>query len=128
PCTGPALLAVLTFVAKTQNVALGGSLLFIYALGIGVPFFAIGVFTVRLPKGGVWMEWVKSIFGVAMVAMALAYLRDVSPPVKDLIAGAGREIGKLPGAALAAALVFGGVLVGAIHRSFKEGAGQAVPK
>ena len=37
---------------------------FIYALGIGVPFFLIGVFTVRLPRGGVWMEWVKSVLGI----------------------------------------------------------------
>ena len=32
PCTGPVLAALLAFVAKTQSAALGGSLLFLYAL------------------------------------------------------------------------------------------------
>ena len=68
PCTGPVLTGVLAWVSQTRDPVLGGGLLFIYALGIGVPFFLIGVFTMRLPKSGVWMEWVKSVFGIALLA------------------------------------------------------------
>src|SRR5258708_30881292 len=50
PCTGPVLAALLAYVANTQSTVLGGSLLFLYALGIGVPFYLIGVFALRLPK------------------------------------------------------------------------------
>jgi thiol:disulfide interchange protein DsbD len=41
PCTGPVLTGLLTFVATTRNTALGAALLFVYAMGIRVPFFLI---------------------------------------------------------------------------------------
>jgi thiol:disulfide interchange protein DsbD len=122
PCTGPVLTGLLAFVAKTANTGLGAGLLFIYALGIGVPFFLIGVFTVRLPRGGVWMEWVKSILGIVLVALAISYLRDAFPWARDTVKVAAAQLGRLPGALIAGALMSAGVLLGAIHLSFKSGA------
>ncbi|HZI11443.1 MAG TPA: cytochrome c biogenesis protein CcdA [Myxococcus sp.] len=122
PCTGPVLTGLLAFVAKTANTMLGASLLFIYALGIGVPFFLIGVFTVRLPRGGVWMEWVKSVLGIMLVALALSYLKDAFPWARDTVKALGAQVGQVPGATLASVLTVLGVLAGAVHRSFKEGA------
>jgi thiol:disulfide interchange protein DsbD len=116
------LTGLLAFVAKTANTALGAGLLFIYALGIGVPFFLIGVFTVRLPRGGVWMEWVKSVLGIILVALAFSYLKDAFPWVKDGVTGVASQVGRVPGAALTGALATVGVLVGAVHLSFKSGA------
>ena len=128
PCTGPVLAALLAFVAKTQSAALGGSLLFLYALGIGVPFFLIGVFAMRLPKGGVWMEWVKSILGIALLALAANYLKDAFTPLRQGTAGLAGEMGRHPGA-WAAGLAAGlGILMGAIHRSFGRGAPEFVLK
>ena len=43
PCTGPVLAGILLYVGQQHSVALGAGLLFLYALGIGVPFFLIGV-------------------------------------------------------------------------------------
>ena len=122
PCTGPVLTGLLAFVAKSQSTGLGAALLFIYALGIGVPFFLIGVFTVRLPRGGVWMEWVKSVLGIVLVALAISYLRDGFPAVGGAVKGVAEQLGRTPGAAIASVLAVVGVLVGAIHLSFKEGA------
>jgi len=122
PCTGPVLTGLLAFVAKSQSTVLGAALLFIYALGIGVPFFLIGVFTVRLPRGGVWMEWVKSVLGIVLVALAISYLKDGFPTVGGVVKGAAEQVGRTPGTALAAVLAAVGVLLGAIHLSFKEGA------
>jgi thiol:disulfide interchange protein DsbD len=122
PCTGPVLTGLLAFVAKSQSTALGAGLLFIYALGIGVPFFLIGVFTVRLPRGGVWMEWVKSVLGIVLVALALSYLKDGFPTVGGVVKGLAEQLGHMPGTAIAASLASVGVLLGAIHLSFKEGA------
>jgi thioredoxin:protein disulfide reductase len=128
PCTGPVLSGVLAFVSRTQDAKLGASLLFIYALGIGVPFFLIGVFLVRLPKGGVWMEWVKSVFGVALVALAVGYLRDAVPAFRAVITAVIVPLGAKPVVAASAILALIGVFLGAIHLSFKEGVAQAVLK
>ncbi len=121
PCTGPVLTGVLAWVSQTRDPVLGGGLLFIYALGIGVPFFLIGVFTVRLPKGGVWMEWVKSVFGIALLAMAVAYLRDGFDGFGALVNASASRLGRSGAIGLGAGLAFVGVLAGAIHLSFKEG-------
>ncbi len=122
PCTGPVLTGLLAFVAKSQSTALGASLLFIYALGIGVPFFLIGVFTVRLPRSGVWMEWVKSVLGIVLVALAISYLEDGFPAVGGALSGVAGQFGRTPGTLIASVLAVLGVLLGAIHLSFKEGA------
>ncbi|HCF57421.1 MAG TPA: cytochrome C biogenesis protein [Myxococcales bacterium] len=126
PCTGPVLSGVLLHVATTQNVPLGAALLFAYALGLGVPFFLIGAFSLSLPKSGGWMEGVKSVFGIALLALAILYLRDAFPAVRDALSLEALSFGAL----LAAALVFLGVLAGAVHRSFHswpaEGALKAV--
>lgn len=121
PCTGPVLTGLLAFVAKSQSTLLGASLLFIYALGIGVPFFLIGVFTVSLPRSGVWMEWVKSVLGIVLVALALSYLKDGFPAVGGAVKGVAEQLGRSPGTAIAVVLAVVGVLLGAIHLSFKQG-------
>jgi thiol:disulfide interchange protein DsbD len=115
PCTGPVLASVLAFVATTRSVAIGGGLLFTYALGMGVLFFAIAAFAVALPKSGAWMEAVKSIFGVVMVVAALYFLRNVAAPLRDY----GRASHVWLGAHVAVALV--GAAIGGIHLSFHDG-------
>jgi thiol:disulfide interchange protein DsbD len=122
PCTGPVLTGVLTWVSQTRDPVLGAGLLFIYALGIGVPFFLIGVFTVRMPKSGVWMEWVKSVFGIALLALAITYLRDGFPVIGDFISSVSAKLGRTGAITIGAVLAFVGVLIGAIHLSFKESA------
>jgi thiol:disulfide interchange protein DsbD len=44
PCVGPVLVAILTYVAKEQDLYLGFALLFTYALGLGLIFIALGTF------------------------------------------------------------------------------------
>jgi thiol:disulfide interchange protein DsbD len=122
PCTGPVLTGLLAFVAKTANTGLGAGLLFIYALGIGVPFFLIGVFTVRLPKSGVWMEWVKNVLGIVLVALAFTYLKDAFPWARETVKSMAAQLGSVPGAVIAAVLAMVGVLLGAVHLSFKSNA------
>src|SRR5919198_1052068 len=122
PCTGPVLSGLLAFVAKSQSSVLGGVLLFIYALGVGAPFFLLGAFTIRLPKGGQWMEWVKSVLGIALVALAASYLKDAWPPLGEVFKTLAAQLGHLPGAAIATALAAIGLVAGAIHLSFKAGA------
>jgi thioredoxin:protein disulfide reductase len=115
PCTGPVLASILALVATTKSVALGGTLLVTYALGMGILFFAIAAFAVALPKSGAWMDAVKSLFGIVMLVAALYFLRNVLPP----LAAIGRpSTAWLVGCiAIAAA----GLALGAIHLSFHSG-------
>ena len=118
PCTGPVLAVLLTWVATTGNVGFGALALFIYAIGIGVLFWVVGTFAITLPKSGRWVEWTKSVFGIAMLALAFYYLRGVlpypRPDVRDQI-----------WLAIALGLVVGGVVAGAVHLSFRGGAWTA---
>ena len=73
PCTAPILGAVLTYVGSRQNVILGISLLFTYALGIGLLLLVIGTFTgiaASLPKSGKWLNTVKKAFGIVLIICA----------------------------------------------------------
>jgi thiol:disulfide interchange protein DsbD len=128
PCTGPVLTGLLTFVASSQNTLLGALLLFVYALGMGLPFVAIGVFAVRLPKAGVWMEWVKSALGVMLLALAFTYARDAFPAARAFSAQVAERLGHVPGIYLAATLALLGVLLGAIDRSFHDSSFQKIAK
>src|SRR5882762_2531045 len=71
PCTGPVLAGVLTFVATSRSAALGFWMLFSYALGMGLLFFVLGTTSLKLPRSGAWMEAVKTVLGVALVAAAV---------------------------------------------------------
>jgi thiol:disulfide interchange protein DsbD len=113
PCTGPVLASVLAFVATTRSVVMGGSLLFTYALGMGMLFFVIAAFAVSLPKSGGWMDAVKSFFGVVMIVAALYFLRNVAHP----LAGYGSHTTNW--LAIHVGAIIAGVLVGGVHLSFK---------
>ncbi|HEY1333422.1 MAG TPA: cytochrome c biogenesis protein CcdA, partial [Myxococcaceae bacterium] len=128
PCTGPVLTGLLTYVATSRSTVLGAGLLFVYALGIGVPFFLIGVFAVQLPKSGAWMDWVKSALGILLVALAATYVRDAFPALRTGAASMARSFGAHGGTWIAAALAAAGILLGAIHRSFGAGPRNAVLK
>lgn len=118
PCTGPVLAVLLTWVATTGNIVFGAVSLFIYALGIGVLFWFVGTFAVTLPKTGRWVEWTKSVFGIAMLALAFYYVRGLLPYPRPAV----RDELWL---AAALGLVAGGVIVGAIHLSFEGSAWAA---
>jgi thioredoxin:protein disulfide reductase len=112
PCTGPVLASLLTYVAKSRDIPLGAGLLFLYALGIGVPFFLIGVFSLSFGKSGPWMDAVKSLFGIALLALAIGYLRDAFPALHRLIPSGSAFVYVSAGA------VALGILLGAVHKSF----------
>lgn len=79
PCTGPVLGALLTWISRTRDLTMGGLGLFAYALGLGMLFWIVGTFAVALPKSGRWLGWVKSVFGVVLLAAAFYYVRPLLP-------------------------------------------------
>lgn len=82
PCIGPFVLGLLTYVGNRGSVVLGFSLFFVLALGMGIPFLILGIFSGslnKLPRSGGWMVWVRKVFGFILVAMAIYFLRPLFP-------------------------------------------------
>jgi thiol:disulfide interchange protein DsbD len=84
PCIGPFVLGLLTYVGNSRNAFLGFALFFVLALGMGVPFLILGIFSGsirKLPRSGAWMIWVRKVFGFILVAMAVYFLKPLFPNV-----------------------------------------------
>ncbi len=82
PCIGPFVLGLLTYVGTTANPVLGFWMFFVLALGLGAPFLLLGAFSGllhNLPRSGMWMVWVKKIFGVILLAMAAYFAAPILP-------------------------------------------------
>ena len=82
PCMAPPLMGILLFIGQTGDPILGGSALFVMSLGMGVPLVIIGTSAGKLmPRAGVWMDTVKAVFGVSMLAVAIWMMERVLPGV-----------------------------------------------
>ena len=80
PCGSPVLAGVLVVAAQSGSGLIGLSLLFAYALGIGLLFLLLGTFPAflgRVPRSGLWMEDVKKLLGLVMIGVAVYYLRPI---------------------------------------------------
>lgn len=79
-CVAPPLVAALTVIARTGDVARGALALFALAIGMGLPLLAIGASAGRLlPKAGAWMKTVKGAFGLMMLGLAVWMLDRILP-------------------------------------------------
>ena len=85
PCTGPFLTGMVVWLATTKNVALGASAMFVFALGLGLPFFLAGAFSLSLPKGGAWMLGIKWVSGVFLARMGIGYLAQAFRRIGELV-------------------------------------------
>jgi len=77
PCTAPVLGVILAFVAAKQNLFFGISLLFVFALGMGLLLVLVGTSAgalAGLPKSGKWMVFIKKAFGVVLIAIGEYFL------------------------------------------------------
>ncbi len=77
PCTAPVLAILLTYVATTKSVILGGSLLFVFAFGMGFILILAGTFSgvlSSMPKSGMWMVRVKKGIGFLLILVAEYFL------------------------------------------------------
>lgn len=80
PCLAPPLAAALIFIGQHGDPVLGGSALFALSMGMGIPLLVIGTSAgTLLPKAGNWMDTIKSIFGVMMLALAIWMLERIIP-------------------------------------------------
>jgi thiol:disulfide interchange protein DsbD len=71
PCITAPLAGVLGFIAHTGSMSLGGGLLFVMALGMGLPLFFIAVEArMLIPTTGKWMIGLQRILGIMLIMLA----------------------------------------------------------
>ncbi|MBM3348703.1 MAG: protein-disulfide reductase DsbD [Betaproteobacteria bacterium] len=72
PCITAPLASVLGFVAQTGSMVLGGGLLFVMALGMGLPLLLIAMGARSfLPQTGAWMMWLQRGLGLVLIGLAI---------------------------------------------------------
>ncbi len=85
PCVAPPLAGALIYIGQTGDALLGGMSLLMMGLGMGAPLLAVGAGVSKLPKAGSWMENVKAVFGILMLAVAIYLLDRVVSELTSLI-------------------------------------------
>lgn len=71
PCITAPLAGVLAFIAQTGSMSLGAGLLFVMALGMGLPLLFIAIEArILIPSTGIWMIWLQRTLGVLLLATA----------------------------------------------------------
>ncbi len=87
PCIGPFVVGLLAFVGASGKPILGFWLFFVMALGMGLPFLVLGVFSgalANLPRSGGWLIYAKKVMGIGLLAVALYFLQ---PFLSDRVLG-----------------------------------------
>ncbi len=80
PCVAPPLAGALIYIGQTGDAVLGGLALFALSMGMGLPLIAIGTSAGKLlPRAGSWMDAIKAVFGVLLLAVAIVLLERIVP-------------------------------------------------
>lgn len=89
PCISAPLAGVLAYLSAGASPALGALALFALGLGMGTPLMLIATLGAGwLPRSGVWLERVRQLFAVIMVALAIWLVeRLLAPPLALLLWG-----------------------------------------
>ena len=111
PCVGPFVVGLMTHVALKGSLAYGLLVFFTLSFGLGLPLAVMAFFSgsiSRLPGAGGWMIWVRRLFGVVLVMMAIYILQP-------LISKEAYRYG------MALAALIGGVYLAFLEKSGKSG-------
>jgi cytochrome c-type biogenesis protein len=82
PCSTPVLFSLLAWVAKTQDLILGGVLLLSYTAGYVAPLILAGTFTASIKKLlelRQWSSWITPVSGVLLVGFGVFSLLSRIP-------------------------------------------------
>jgi cytochrome c-type biogenesis protein len=93
PCIGPVLTGIFLIAAAQGGAARGAFLLFVYSLGLGLPFLLLGLGIRRLMGALAFVRrnyhWFAGISGVLMIGIGLLIATNlwtrILAPVFDLI-------------------------------------------
>ena len=110
PCIGPPIIALLAFVGQQGDPFFGFFTFFILAFGLGFPYLILGTFSgllSKMPKSGMWMVWVKKVFGVVLIGAAIFYAGLAFFPAYVYYA-------------IPATVILGGIYLGFLERTSNE--------
>ncbi|MBN1279382.1 MAG: protein-disulfide reductase DsbD [Chlorobiaceae bacterium] len=80
PCVAAPLAGTLVYISQTRDVVIGGLALFSMAMGMSVPLLLVGLSAgTLLPNAGAWMNGVKYLFGLMLIAVAVWMVSPVLP-------------------------------------------------
>jgi thiol:disulfide interchange protein DsbD len=80
PCVSAPLASTLVYISTTGDTLLGGVALFSLGVGMGAPLMLIAMGAHHiLPRAGAWMEGIKVVFGVLMLAVSIWLLDRLLP-------------------------------------------------
>ncbi len=102
PCVGPFVVSLLGFVAQSGSVFIGFITFFVLALGLGLPYLFLGIFSGKisaLPRSGEWLNGIRIFFGLALIGMSIYF-------ILPLLSGRVAEL-LLPVYMIAAAVYYG---------------------
>jgi thiol:disulfide interchange protein DsbD len=86
PCVAAPLAGALIYIGQTGDAVLGGMALFALSIGMGIPLLLVGTSAGQwLPRAGMWMEAIKAVFGVMMLAVAIWMLERILPESVSLL-------------------------------------------
>jgi len=86
PCAGPVLIGALIYTSQSGNYLTGALAMFALGNGLGAPLLIIGTSGGKLlPKAGGWMDAVKAVFGVILLAVAILMLERILPGPVTLV-------------------------------------------
>jgi thiol:disulfide interchange protein DsbD len=86
PCVAAPLAGALIYIGQTGDALLGGLALFALSMGMGAPLIAIGTGAGKLlPAVGPWMDRIKAVFGVLLLAVGIWMLERILPASVTLV-------------------------------------------
>ncbi len=86
PCVAAPLAGALIYIGQSGDAVLGGLALFALSMGMGAPLIAIGTGAGKiLPAAGPWMDRIKAVFGVLLLAVAIWMLERILPAQVTLV-------------------------------------------
>jgi thioredoxin:protein disulfide reductase len=85
-CVAPAVIAALSVISQTGQVARGAGALYATGLGMGMPLLLVGASAGKLlPKAGPWMDTVKQLFGVLFLFVSVYLLSSLLPGALTMV-------------------------------------------
>ncbi|MDZ7725097.1 MAG: cytochrome c biogenesis protein CcdA [candidate division KSB1 bacterium] len=116
PCAAGIIIGLVGLIAKLGLVVKGTLLFFVMGLGLGLPYLFLATFSSllgKLPQSGVWMLWIRKLFGFLLIGVAFYFII----PQLELVPN---KLGFLLGLlALTAGLLLGFLEQGQYKKSFK---------